>query len=59
LFHPLPVWSSEKLGIPADAKEAIAFAVLANETICGTPANVPTATGASGSRVLGIICPGA
>lgn len=59
LFRPLPVWSSDKLGIPADAKEAIAFAVLANETICGTPANVPTATGASGSRVLGVTCPGA
>lgn len=33
------------LGIPDDAKEAIAFAILGNEALLGVPANVPGATG--------------
>ena len=57
LLAPVPVCQSDTLGLPVDAKEAIAFAILANETICGTPANVPSATGARGPRVLGAICP--
>jgi len=57
LFAPIPVHDSSSLGLPADFKEAIAFAVLANETICGTPSSVPGATGASGPRVLGSIVP--
>lgn len=48
---------SDSYGIPADAREAIAFAILGNETICGTPANVPQATGASHPAVLGKITP--
>ena len=44
--------------VPGDAKEAVAFAVLAAETLAGRPGNVPTATGASGPRVLGTIVPG-
>ena len=44
--------------VPGDAKEAVAFAVLAAETLAGRPGNVPTATGASGPRVLGAIVPG-
>ncbi len=58
LFAPIAVRSSDDLGLPGDSKEAVAFAVLANETICGTASNVPSATGASGSRVLGTITPG-
>ncbi len=48
----------DDFGIPSEAKEAVAFAILANETICGNPGNVPSATGARESVVLGKIIPG-
>lgn len=41
------------LGFSADAKEAVAFAVLANETVQGRPSNLPAATGARRPVVLG------
>ncbi|NIA30089.1 MAG: anhydro-N-acetylmuramic acid kinase [Actinobacteria bacterium] len=47
---------SDDFGIPADAKEAICFAVLANETISGGFGNCPGATGAEKATVLGKIC---
>ncbi len=47
---------AENLGISSDAKEAICFAVLANETIAGNPANMPQVTGASRPTILGKIC---
>ncbi len=48
----------DNFDIPSDAKEALAFAILANETICGNPSNVPSATGARESVILGKIIPG-
>ena len=39
----------------ADAKEAVAFAILADRTLRGLPGNVPGATGAATSVVLGRI----
>ncbi|HEY4319583.1 MAG TPA: anhydro-N-acetylmuramic acid kinase [Gemmatimonadales bacterium] len=40
---------------PADAKEAVAFALLGWLTLHGQPGNVPGATGATGMRVLGAV----
>ena len=58
ILAPVPVGDSSELGLDVDFKEAIAFAVLANETICGQASNVPSATGARGPRVLGVVSPG-
>ena len=55
LLAPVPVATSASLGVDPEAKEAIAFAVLANETLFGRPGNVPSVTGAAGPRVLGKI----
>ena len=45
------------LFFPGDAKEAVAFALLGYLSLHGQPGNVPAATGASGSRVLGSVTP--
>ncbi len=55
--RPLPVHTSARYGIDPDAKEAIAFAVLANETLHGHAGNLPRATGARWPVVLGKIVP--
>ncbi|HVX97785.1 MAG TPA: anhydro-N-acetylmuramic acid kinase [Polyangia bacterium] len=55
LLAPIPVATTATLGVDPEAKEAIAFAVLANETVFGHAGNVPSVTGASGPRVLGKI----
>jgi anhydro-N-acetylmuramic acid kinase len=55
LLAPIPTRTTAALGIDPKAKEAIAFAVLANETLFGHPGNIPSATGAAGPRVLGKI----
>jgi anhydro-N-acetylmuramic acid kinase len=51
----LQVLRSDDLGVPAAAKEAIGFAILANETFHLHSGNVPSATGARHPVVLGKI----
>lgn len=58
LFAPIPVVDLSELGMDPDAKEAVGFALLANETIAGRPGNVPAATGAARPVVLGKLSPG-
>ena len=58
LTHHLPeveVTTHEKQGKNSNAKEAIAFAILANETINGNTGNLPSVTGAGCGKVLGKI----
>ena len=52
----LPVASLAALGTAPDAREAVTFAVLADQTLCGRPGNVPAATGARRPAILGKIC---
>jgi anhydro-N-acetylmuramic acid kinase len=49
------VRSSDDLGLPAEAKEAAAFALLAYETWHRRPGNIPSATGAARPAILGEI----
>src|SRR5712692_559669 len=46
---------SSHFGVPEDAKEAFAFALLAYESFHRRPANLPSATGARGPAILGKI----
>lgn len=56
-LNPWPVRRFSELFFDGDAKEAVAFALLGWLTLRGKPGNVPTATGAKGSRVLGRVTP--
>ena len=59
LLPQLDIEHSDGHGLPFDAKEAIAFALLADRTMHGLPGNLPSVTGAARSVVLGkIVRPG-
>jgi anhydro-N-acetylmuramic acid kinase len=58
LLTPIEVLTSAKLGVPEEAKEAYAFAILAYETWNRRAGNLPSATGAGREMVLGKICLG-
>jgi anhydro-N-acetylmuramic acid kinase len=51
----IEVLPSSQLGVPEDAKESFAFALLAYETFHQRPSNVPSATGAHRPAILGKI----
>ncbi len=52
---PVPVLTNEDIGFDSDAKEAVAFAILAAECIHGTDNSVPRVTGARHPVVMGKI----
>ena len=51
----IEILSSSSFGVPENAKEAFAFALLAYETFHKRPSNLPSATGARGPAILGKI----
>ena len=51
----IPVLLNEDLGLDSDAKEAVAFAILANECVHFSANNMPSVTGASHPVVMGKI----
>ena len=55
---PLPVHQFSDLFFDGEAKEAVAFALLGYLHLNGRTGNVPRATGARGSRHLGVMTPG-
>ncbi|MEW2404671.1 anhydro-N-acetylmuramic acid kinase [Streptomyces griseoviridis] len=58
LLPGVAVRSSDELGLPSDAKEAYAFAVLGFLTAHGLPGTEPVSTGARHASVLGSLTPG-
>ncbi|MGI9491111.1 MAG: anhydro-N-acetylmuramic acid kinase, partial [Geminicoccaceae bacterium] len=54
-FAPAPVQPSDAVGLPVDAKEAIAFAILASDRIDRRTTNLPSVTGARHHVLLGKI----
>ncbi|MFE1427774.1 anhydro-N-acetylmuramic acid kinase [Streptomyces fungicidicus] len=57
-LHGIPLRNSDDLGLPSEAKEAYAFAVLGYLTAHGLAGTVPSCTGARHPSVLGSITPG-
>ncbi len=55
---PLSVCRSEAAGVPARAREAMAFALLAEARLAGFPAGLPAVTGSRRACVLGKLSPG-
>jgi anhydro-N-acetylmuramic acid kinase len=56
LDHHVILERTDAYGLPVDAKEAVAFAILAACRMARVPANLPSATGASRAALLGSVC---
>lgn len=56
VLSPVVVTTSDDHGLSSDAKEAVAFAILAYQTVRARPGSLPGATGADRPAVLGKIC---
>ncbi len=54
----IPLARTDEAGVPGNLRKALSFGLLAALTVDGVPANVPSATGAAGSRLLGSLTPG-
>ena len=54
-FGNISVKASDALGLPVDAKEAIAFAILASDRVDRRPTSLPSVTGARRQALLGKI----
>ncbi len=52
-MHPIPVVPTDACGVPAESREALAFAILGLCSLLRRPGNVPQATGARRAVVLG------
>lgn len=50
---PIELIDSDSLGVPSQAREAMAFALLANDALLGLPTSLPSVTGAATAQVLG------
>jgi anhydro-N-acetylmuramic acid kinase len=57
-LEPVPVRKTDEAGVPAQARKALIFGLLAALTIDGVPASLASATGATGARLLGSLTPG-
>jgi anhydro-N-acetylmuramic acid kinase len=55
LLPGILVHVSDQFGLPVDAKEAMAFAVLADRTVHGLAGNLPSVTGARKAVILGTV----
>lgn len=53
LLASIPVMTTDALGYDGDAKEAMAFALMAHDALASLPTNIPGATGASRAVTLG------
>ena len=53
--HAIEVMLSTDFGVPTEAKEAFAFALMAYETFHHRPSNLPSASGAHRPAILGKI----
>lgn len=58
VLAPAPVRTLDEVGWSSKAFEAVAFAILAYQTVHGKPNNVPSVTGARSAVVLGHLVPG-
>jgi anhydro-N-acetylmuramic acid kinase len=56
-LDPITLTDLSALGWDPDAKEAVAFAILAHLHCSGQPGNLPSVTGAAGPRILGKLTP--
>ena len=53
LISPIPIRTADEFGVPSAAREAMAFAVLADMTLRGITACLPPVTGATAPKLLG------